>query len=170
MRDYRSPISLLGLPLVHVAIGAGEEGVYRRGVARGWIAIGDIAFGLVAVGGVACGGIALGGLAIGVIAIAGLAIGALALAGAAFGIVAVGGAAVAWHAALGGLAVATDYAVGGLAIAAQANTPAARAFFDEQALLAGVISLMDYAGWLLVLLAIPPVIGLLQRGRDKTRS
>jgi len=170
MRDYRSPISLLGLPLVHVAIGAGEQGVYKRGIARGWIAIGDIAFGLVAIGGVACGGIAVGGLAVGVIAIAGLGIGGLALAGAAFGFVALGGSAIAWHAALGGLAVARDYAVGGVAIAAQANTPAARAFFDSEPLISHARWLMDHAEWFLLLLAIPVVISLLQRRRDKTGS
>ncbi|MBI2294561.1 MAG: hypothetical protein HYU76_00605 [Betaproteobacteria bacterium] len=168
--NYRSTVTLLGLPLVHIGIGTGQQSVYKRGIARGWIAIGDIAFGVVAIGGVACGVIAFGGIAIGAVAIAGLAVGSLALAGAAFGVVAVGGAALASHAALGGLAVATDYAVGGLAIAAEANTPAARAFFDEQALLATVVSLMDYAGWLLLLLAIPLVIGLLHRRRDKTGS
>jgi hypothetical protein len=40
--------------LIHVATGQLEAGRYRRGVARGWIAIGDVAIGgLLAVGGAA---------------------------------------------------------------------------------------------------------------------
>jgi hypothetical protein len=109
---------LLGLPLVHVALSSVVDGQFRRGVATGWIAIGDVAFGiLLAVGGVAVGGVSFGGIAVGVLPIGGLALGVLALGGVALGIVAVGGAAVAWHAAIGGLAVASHYAAGGVAIA-----------------------------------------------------
>jgi hypothetical protein len=116
--EYRSRATLLGLPLVHVALSSVVDGQFRRGVATGWIAIGDVAFGiLLAVGGVAVGGVSLGGVAVGVLPIGGLALGVLALGGLAFGIVAVGGAAVAWHAAIGGLAVASHYAAGGVAIA-----------------------------------------------------
>ncbi len=42
----KSSIQLLGLPLVHVATGQLVDGRYRRGVARGWIAVGDVAFGV----------------------------------------------------------------------------------------------------------------------------
>jgi hypothetical protein len=49
---YESRVRLLGLPLVHITTGRVEDGRYRRGIARGWIAVGDIAFGgLLAVGG-----------------------------------------------------------------------------------------------------------------------
>jgi hypothetical protein len=41
----KSSIQLLGLPLVHVTTGQLVDGRYRRGVARGWIAVGDVAFG-----------------------------------------------------------------------------------------------------------------------------
>ena len=74
--EYKSPVRLLGLPLVHFATGRLEAGKYRRGIARGWVAIGDIAFGgLFAVGGIAVGTIGVGGLALGGIAVAGLSIG-----------------------------------------------------------------------------------------------
>jgi hypothetical protein len=118
--EYRSSATLFGLPIVHIAMSSVVNGQFRRGVATGWIAIGDVAFGILfASGGLAIGGISLGGLAVGVLPIGGLALGALAFGGVALGIVAIGGAAVAWHAAIGGLAVAAHYAAGGLAIAPQ---------------------------------------------------
>jgi hypothetical protein len=43
--DYESGLRFLGLPLLHVATGRVENGRYRRGIARGWVAVGDIAFG-----------------------------------------------------------------------------------------------------------------------------
>jgi hypothetical protein len=66
--EYRSPIRLLGVPLVHFATGRLEGGQYRRGIARGWIAIGDIAAigWIAAVGGLAVAReFALGGAAVG---------------------------------------------------------------------------------------------------------
>ena len=124
--EYRSGATLLGLPLVHIAMSSVVDGRFRRGVATGWIAIGDVAFGILfASGGIAIGGISLGGVAVGVLSIGGLAVGALALGGVARGIVAIGGAAVAWYAAIGGLAVASHYAAGGVAIAPQLIAPIA---------------------------------------------
>ncbi len=117
--EYCSNIRLLGLPLVHVAIGRGDAtGRYRRGVATGWIAIGDVAVGVIlACGGVSLGGISLGGVAAGLLPMGGLAFGLLALGGLAIGVTAIGGAALGWHAAIGGFAMARDHALGGLAIA-----------------------------------------------------
>ena len=122
--EYRSKASLLGLPLVHVATGALVDGRYRRGIARGWIAIGDLAFGvLFACGGIALGGITLAGGAVGLLSIGGVAFGFCAVGGLSVGVVALGGAAVAWYAAAGGLAVAHDFAVGGLALARKVIDP-----------------------------------------------
>jgi hypothetical protein len=122
--EYRSSATLLGLPIVHIAMSSVVDGQFRRGVATGWVAIGDVAFGvLFASGGLAVGGISLGGLAVGVLPLGGLALGALAFGGVALGIVAIGGAAVAWHAAIGGLAVASHYAAGGVAMAPQLIAP-----------------------------------------------
>jgi hypothetical protein len=122
--EYRSSASFLGLPLVHIATGALVHGRYRRGVATGWFAVGDIAIGvLFACGGVALGGISLGGAALGLVPIGGVAFGLLALGGLALGIVAVGGAALAWYAAIGGLAVAQHYAIGAVALARSVITP-----------------------------------------------
>lgn len=122
--QYRSKACLLGLPLVHVATAEVVEGRYRRGVAIGWFAVGDVAVGvLFSCGGVAVGGFSLGGAALGLVSIGGAALGVLAVGGLAVGIVALGGAAIAWYAAIGGLAVAHDYAIGGLALARSVLTP-----------------------------------------------
>ena len=124
--EYRSKASILGLPLVHIATGAVVDGRYRRGIAMGWLAAGDVAFGvLFACGGVAIGGITLGGGALGLISIGGVALGLCAVGGLSVGVVALGGAAIAWYAAVGGLAVAHDYAIGGLALARNVIHPQA---------------------------------------------
>ncbi|HET6463692.1 MAG TPA: hypothetical protein VFH33_07815 [Candidatus Krumholzibacteria bacterium] len=123
--EYRSRASVLGLPLIHIALGSARPGEpYRRGIATGWIAIGDIARGvLVASGGVAVGGICIGGVGLGLISFAGMSVGALAFGGMALGYYAVGGAAFAWQVAIGGLAVSHAYALGGVGKAPHVITP-----------------------------------------------
>src|SRR5512142_610022 len=107
--EYRSRATFLGLPLVHVATGTLVDGRYSRGIAVGWIALGDVAIGvLIGCGGVALGGITVAGLGLGMLAVGGLAIGMLALGGLALGVVAIGGGAIAWYAAFGGLAIARE--------------------------------------------------------------
>lgn len=91
---YQSSVTVLGLPLVHVAMGPNRKGGGPRGVAKGFIAVGDVAFGMIAVGGVAVGGIALGGMALGGVALGGAAVGLLALGGLAVGVAAFGGLAI----------------------------------------------------------------------------
>lgn len=107
--EYKSRLTLLGLPLLHVAQGIDPQ-TGRQRVARGIIAIGGVAIGVVALGGVAVGGLAIGGIALG----------ALALGGMAAGGVALGGMALALGLALGGMAISAQYAVGGLALAPHA--------------------------------------------------
>jgi len=152
---YRSGFELLGLPFIHVAMGTMENGRWKRGVARGWIAVGDVAFGvLVSVGGIAFGGIAVGGLALGVVTLGGLALGGYSLGGLALGFLAIGGLAVGYQGALGGAAIAKDFAVGGLAIAEHANDAAAERFFSQGA--AGVgRAVMDHSEWFLLLAFLP---------------
>lgn len=104
--EYKSKLTVFGLPVIHIASGVDSD-TGRPRVARGVIAIGNIAMGLVAVGGVALGGLTLGGASIGLAAIGGFAMG-----GVAFGGLALGG-----YLALGGLAISLNYAIGGGAIA-----------------------------------------------------
>jgi hypothetical protein len=102
--EYRSPITVFGLPLVHIVCGPGFNPVTgRMRVAKGIIAIGHVAVGVFAFGGVAIGAVSFGGLALGLVAIGGCAIGALlALGGMALGLVAIGGGAFGYYALGGG--------------------------------------------------------------------
>jgi hypothetical protein len=108
--EYRSPVEIFGLPLIHIAQGINLETGAPR-VARGIIAIGSLAIGVVAIGGLAVGVFALGGLALGVAVFGGVAVGLAA----AFGGMAVGG-----YLAIGGAALSLVYAFGGLALAPHA--------------------------------------------------
>ncbi|HKW13616.1 MAG TPA: hypothetical protein VJS69_03935 [Candidatus Krumholzibacteria bacterium] len=123
--EYRSRASFLGLPLIHIALGSTVDGQFRRGIATGWIAIGDVARGLIASGGVAIGGVCIGGVGLGAVTFAGCSIGLLAFGGLAAGLYAVGGAAFAWQVAIGGLAVSHAYALGGAARAPHVIKPGA---------------------------------------------
>jgi hypothetical protein len=114
--EYRSRLSLLGVPLVHIHV-AGMDPSQPRGLATGWFALGDVALGILfSCGGLALGGVSVGGIALGVIPVGGLALGLLAFGGLAGGFVAAGGVAIAWRLALGGLAIARHQAFGGLAL------------------------------------------------------
>jgi hypothetical protein len=165
---YKSSVHLLGMPLVHVAIGPTEGASGVRGIAKGWIAIGDIAFGVVfALGGLAVGGLSMGGLSVGVLALAGLSIGIWSVGGLALGLFALGGGAIAIWAANGGLAVASEYSLGGLAIGLHANTDAARAYFESSWFFSIGSLLARHSRWLLVFAVIVPIITLLQKRRGK---
>ncbi|MGH7895301.1 MAG: hypothetical protein ACREQL_11580, partial [Candidatus Binatia bacterium] len=156
--EYRTAVKILGLPLVHVATGRGENGVYRRGIARGWIAVGDIAIGpLLAIGGISVGGLSLGGLAIGAVVVGGMAVGALAAGGLAIGILAVGGAAFGLVGALGGLAVARDVALGGVAVATHANDAVAREMVAHGTFFRAADTMLRYS---ILLVALPTLMGL----------
>jgi hypothetical protein len=161
--NYQSPVRFLGLPLVHVETGRAVEGSYRRGIAKGWLAVGDIAFGALAIGAVSAGGIGVGGLSIGVLPVGGLALRIAAIGGLAIGILAVGGAAFGWSGALGGVAVARDYAMGGAAAARHANDAAATGFITTHPFFRTAESLMDYSGLLIFIPAIAGVVALLRR-------
>jgi len=100
---YRSPLTLLGLPLLDIRFGHSKEEPSVRGVARGWIALGDRAHGVVfAMGGFAVGGIAFGGCAIGLVS----------LGFASVGVVAIGTLGVA----VGGLACGSMVSIGYVAL------------------------------------------------------
>jgi hypothetical protein len=124
--EYRSPVSIAGWPLVHIASGV-DPSTLRPRVARGVIAIGNVALGGVAIGGVAVGLLSLGGLSVGLLgALGGLGIGlGVSVGGVAAGSVAVGGAAFGLRYALGGLAIAPA-AISGLRC-----DPAAVEFFRQ---------------------------------------
>jgi hypothetical protein len=163
---YRSKASLLGLPLIHVSTAEMVDGRVRRGVARGWIAIGDIAFGVVSIGAIAFGGITLGGLGLGLISLAGLSLGGFATGGLAIGFFAIGGLAIGWEGALGGAAIAKEYAVGGLAIAEHANDAEAQEYMRTSVVRFGK-TFMEHSRWFLLLALLPAVIAWWNRKKDK---
>jgi hypothetical protein len=168
--SYRSSFELLGIPFVHVAMTRNENGVWKRGVARGWIAIGDVAFGILfSMGGAAFGGIAFGGLSLGAIAFGGLALGGYTIGGLALGYLAIGGLAIGIEGAIGGGAIAKEFALGGLAIAEHANDEAAKKFFSEGAAGFGR-ALMDHSEWFLLLAFLPLLGGRRSGGTSAPRS
>ena len=159
--NYISKSSCCGLPLVHIAIIG--DGNNKRGIAKGWIAIGDISFGvLFSFGGVAIGGIAIGGLSLGILSIAGVALGLFALGGLAVGVYAIGGAAIAIYSAYGGFAAAFKYAIGGAAFAEQANTELAETIIHNSRFFKIGESMIKHSRWALVLVIIPIIFNILK--------
>ena len=167
--NYKTGATLLGLPLVHITFGRREGDQYVRGIARGWIAIGDVSFGiLLSVGGVALGGISIGGLSVGVLSIAGLALGVYAFGGLAAGLFAIGGGAFALIAADGGLAAAWLFAEGGSAFARNANNAAARDFFQDSLFFSWGRVASRFSFLALLLLLLPIMVGLKRRKGERT--
>lgn len=166
--NYKSKCTLLGFPLIHVSTATMENGHVRRGIAKGWIAIGDISFGIIfSMGGVAFGGIALGGMAIGLLSFAGLAIGVFAVGGAAVGVLATGGVAIAWHAAHGGFAMANEYALGGKAIASQANNLIADEYFKKSIFFSSAKVIAEHSRWLILLAFLPGIQSLIHKRKHR---
>jgi hypothetical protein len=163
---YKSGCKILGLPLIHIATTEAVDGRYQRGVATGWIAIGDISLGvIVSIGAVAFGGVAVGGLSLGLVSLGGLALGGLALGGAAIGVAALGGAAIAFHAAVGGAAIAQEFAEGGFAVARHANDEVARRYFEGNPIFWVGRFVAEYSRWGLLVLLVPLIYQLIKRRR-----
>jgi len=163
--EYRSRLSLLGLPLVHIRIRGGLE----RGPVKAWIAAGDaaigviFAFGAVAIapisfGGLSLGLLTLGGFAVGLVPFGGFSFGPWALGGFAVGWQAFGGCAVGWSAAMGGVAVARDFALGGVALARQANNDIATAFIKNSPFFNNALTVMRYAYWINLVCLLPLIL------------
>ena len=183
-RRYQSERRVLGLPLVAIATGIGEDG--KPGHAKGFFAFGDIATGVfafgglargvVAFGGASFGGVTFGGLSLGTFAafgglavawlgsaIGGFAAGLLAGGGGAVGLVAQGGLAVGWLAR-----GATARGVHTWGRGAPAPDAATQALFDQYAWLVGPSGAMPQihynALWtiaiaaVVILLALTPLV------------
>ena len=139
--EYRSRLSLFGWPLIHIRIG--DRFDVLRGPVKAWFAVGSShAVGIIfASGGLAVAPFSFGGIAIGLLPFGAIALGIVSLGCITLGIWAFGGlglgwqvccgCGIAWNAAMGGITLAHDFATGGIAHAAQANTAAARQFFQQ---------------------------------------
>lgn len=118
--EYKSRLTVRGLPLIHINYGFGDyrakgivaignisSGVLSIGIlAKGIISVGIVSLGLLAIGILALAAFAVGCVAAGIISVAGIAIGVMTLGGLALGIVSIGGCAVSTHVSVGGVAIA----------------------------------------------------------------
>ena len=170
---------------IHVRIG--DRFDVLRGPVKAWIAIGSShAVGVIfASGGLAVAPISFGGIAIGLLPFGAISMGVFPVGAIALGICAFGGIAFGWqvccgvgaalHAAMGGVTVARDFATGGIAYAAQANTDAAKQFF-QQNLFFRIAQAIGNHGMLTMLIWIIPVsiqswlVGRARRHSEQTNA
>jgi RNA polymerase sigma factor (sigma-70 family) len=139
--EYRSRLTLFGVPLVHIRFSSPDEG--ERPV-FGWLAGGDRAYGLLfAWGGCAIAPFSVGAIAVGLFAIGSLSVGVISLGTAgvgflAMGCMAAGVKAYGWLSALGwqtaqgsGFAIGRVAAEGPIAFAQHANDSIARQILTD---------------------------------------
>ncbi|HEV2695262.1 MAG TPA: sigma-70 family RNA polymerase sigma factor [Verrucomicrobiae bacterium] len=171
--EYRSRLSLLGLPLIHVRYG--DRFDVLRGPVKAWIAMssshavgvifasGGLAIAPISFGGITIGLVSFGGIGIGLFSLGALALGIWSFGGLALGWQADGGLAIAWNAAVGGLAFAHDYALGGVARAAQAGTDIARQFFQQNNFFRAAQFIGTYYLWLVPLIVQSMALSRIRR-------
>ena len=177
--EYRSRLSLLGLPLVHVRLG--DRFDVLRGPVKAWIAIGSshavgviFASGGIAIAPLSFGGIAIGLLPFGAIGVGLVSLGAISLGwwsygGLAFGWQVFCGCGVAWQAAMGGIAFAHDYAIGGIAAAAQANIEIARQFCQQNWFFKCATTVSEHGLLMMLIWVIPVTLMARVAGRARRR-
>ncbi len=161
--EYRSPLMIIGLPLVHIRIGGPHEAVKAWFAAGGYAVGGLFAFGGFAIAPFSMGGFAIGllpwgGMAMGLLAMGGLAVGGWVFGGVAVGWEAYGACAIAWKASVGAAALAHDFALGNIARAAQAGNAAAEAYVKSSEFFQSATWLTRYAGWLNLLWVLPMLV------------
>jgi RNA polymerase sigma factor (sigma-70 family) len=172
--EYRSKLTLFGLPLVHIRLRGGLE----RGPVKAWIAGGDSAIGVifafgavaiapVSVGGIAAGLLTLGGFAIGIASLGGLSLGWWALGAMAVGIQADGACAIGWWGAQGAAAVAHDFASGVVAWARHGNDAESQAYFANSAFFQTAQAASRHALWMLLFCMTPLVFWWLDKKQRK---
>jgi RNA polymerase sigma factor (sigma-70 family) len=169
---YESNLRLLGIPLLAVACGGNDPGSFKTRRAVGWIAFGDFALSpFLAMGGFAIGPVAFGGITLGLISLSlwGVGVGVLAFGSAAVGWWAFGLGAIGGEAAAGGAAWARNYAIGAIARAAEANTPAAKAWFAAEWFSAPMQWFAYNLHWLVLAIVLTAVGRLLYRNRKLHR-
>lgn len=176
--EYRSRLTLLGLPLVHMRLGR-KHGEPIRPV-KAWFAMGDFALGVIgafgactiapiSLGACSLGLISLGGLAVGVLCWGGLGLGVWAIGGCALGWQAYGGCVVGWDAVQGGMVAAHHHALGGVAVAQHVNDAVARAVMNQSAFFQFTRQAMHYA-ILLNFVWFVPLVLLVRKGRQLRRQ
>ena len=156
--EYKSRLTLLGLPLVHAKFAMAEEG---DAPAVGWIAAGHKAYGLIfAWGGIAVAPISVGIVSVGIVTVGAIGVGVFSLGLVALGLLSMGVAAIGYKAyaslsAMGwesafsqGFAIAKDAAIGPVAYAQEVNNELAvsisnlSAVGDSYTAILGIMSLL----------------------------
>ncbi|MFC1777675.1 RNA polymerase sigma factor [Pseudomonadota bacterium] len=159
--EYRSRITLLGVPLIHARFAMAEEG---DSPAIGWIAAGHKAYGLlfawggfavapISVGIVSCGVVTVGAVGFGLVGVGTVGIGLLGMGAAAIGYKAYASmSAMGWESAFsGGFSIARQAAIGPIAFAEQVNNEMAASITNLStvnqtfALILGVMALLVIA-------------------------
>ncbi|MDB6003865.1 MAG: polymerase, sigma-24 subunit, subfamily, partial [Prosthecobacter sp.] len=175
--EYRSKLTPLGLPLVHLRFGR-KRGESVRPV-KAWFAAGDFAIGVIgAFGAMAIAPISLGAFSVGLLSVGGMATGVACWGGIGFGVWAIGGFAlgwtayggcvVAWEAAEGALVAARHFALGAVAVAQHANDAAAKAAMSQNSFFQFTRQAMNYAA-LLNLTWFVPMLLLWWKARQMKR-
>jgi RNA polymerase sigma factor (sigma-70 family) len=177
--EYRSRLTFLGLPLLHIRIGDRFESLKKP--VTGWIAVGGkravgglLAFGEfalapVSIGWCAVGLIPFGGLALGLLPIGGCSLGVWAWGALAFGWQAYGACAIAWNAAEGWIALARQYALGHVAYGS-ADMQEAAAVVRSGLYFRYAEVVMKYFAWLNLLWVVPCLIEWRAVARAKARK
>lgn len=160
-REYKSQISLFGIPLFHFQFSKPEVGDKP---AFGWIAGGNVAYGLLfAWGGVAVAPVSVGIVSVGVLSIGAVGFGLIGVGGVGIGVIGFGASAIAYKAyaslsALGwesafsnGFAIAKDAAVGTIAHADHVNN-------EQAAQITNLTGLSQYHLWFLAAIAALVII------------
>lgn len=176
--EYRSKLTLLGLPLIHLRFGR-KRGESVRAV-KAWFAVGDFAVGVIgafgamavapfSLGAFSVGLLSVGGMAVGLACWGGMGLGVWAIGGCAFGWTAYGGCVVAWEAAQGVLVTARHFALGTIAVAEHANDAAAKAAMNQNAFFQFTRQVMKYSA-LLNLTWFVPMLLLWWKARQMKRK
>ncbi len=175
--EYRSRLTLLGVPLVHICLGCKGPNTVKAWIAVGNVAYGWLfAFGKIAVAPLSCGWLALGVLPFGACAGGLLPWGGFSLGGWASGFVAIGwqaygSCAIAWSQALGWLAFAHDFANGEIARAIQVNGQITDPTIFQNYFFRSAQMLLRYLACLTLLWVVPIFFfWRLQRAHDKTNQ
>jgi MFS family permease len=160
-REYKSQLSLFGIPLLHFQFGRPEV---SDKPAFGWISGGNQAYGLLfAWGGVAVAPISVGIVSIGVVSVGAIGFGLVGIGVVGIGVIGFGASAIAYKAyasfsALGwesafsnGFSIAKDAAIGPIAQAAQVNN-------EQAAEITNLNGLGQNSLWILAAIALVVII------------
>lgn len=164
---YISKLHLGRVPLVSIAFGPNLQNGESYGLAKAWIAIGDVALGGIAIGLLAAGPVSFSAVGVGITAFGGITFGFLSCGCVSVGYAAIGCLAMGWEVAvgvvsiakelaIGSFSLASNQAIGAVAIANQVND--STRFLQSQSEWSALAQeLLPHTAWL-VLLCLPAIL------------